>query len=186
MRHFNNMMSWWSSPDAVSFASTCLQILVAMAGIGALILGIRSSQLQKGQEQQNLLNIAKANEEAAKANEEAAKANEEAAKANERAATLENQATTAQLELEKLKESQAPWVLTEEQKAKLNELLERAPKGKIEISFIISDAERVAGLARYLEHAFRSGVQHGSRDRHDFKSKQSKGAQGYVFGRKGS
>ena len=80
----------------------------------------------------------------------------EAARANERAANLENETINARLELERIKYKQAPWILTEKQMIKLKELLERAPKGKIEIAYILSDGGRVSGLARCIESIFRN------------------------------
>ncbi|MBF0245307.1 MAG: hypothetical protein HQL31_08550 [Planctomycetes bacterium] len=47
-----NFLNWWNSKDAISFASTTSQVAVALIGIIALVLGIRSSQLQDRQQQQ--------------------------------------------------------------------------------------------------------------------------------------
>ena len=134
-------MNWWNSADTVSFFCTISQVVVALAGIVALVLGIRTSHLQDEQQQQNFLNIAIAKKEASKA--------------NERAASLEHETATARLELEKIKENRKPWEFSVDQKKKFNELLKQAPKGKIEISYIITDGERVSGMARYIEEAFR-------------------------------
>ena len=35
-------MTWWNYPDTVSFASSVAQVLVALIGIAALVIGIRS------------------------------------------------------------------------------------------------------------------------------------------------
>ena len=59
-------MTWWNSPDTVSFASSVAQVLVALIGIAALVIGIRSSQLQNKQQQENLLNIATAKKRSSK------------------------------------------------------------------------------------------------------------------------
>ncbi len=64
-----NFLNWWNSKDAISLASTTSQVAVALIGIIALVLGIRSSQLQDRQQQQNLLDITNAKKEVVKANE---------------------------------------------------------------------------------------------------------------------
>ena len=143
------IMEWWNSPDIVSLASTTAQILMAIMGIIVLTLGIRSSQLQNRQQQITERNIAQANATAAKANKGLAQA-------KERALELENQTAQAQLELKKLKDKEAPWVLTHEQEKILSQSLEKAEKGKIEIGYYLPDGKRAGAFARKLEIIFKN------------------------------
>jgi hypothetical protein len=134
-------MTWWNSADSVSLAGTVSQIIVALAGIVALVLGIRLSQLQDAHDKETELHIVTAKRDAAKA--------------NERAASLENETANARLELERLKSAQHPWELSDAHWSKLQELLKGAPKGKIEVCYLLSDGVRVSGLARRIEAVFR-------------------------------
>jgi len=93
--------------------------------------------------------------ELSQANGRAAEANQKAAELNERAASLEKEAATARLELEKLKKKQAPWTLSKNQISRLKDLLMRAPKGAIEVRYIISEAERAGKFAKTLAIIFK-------------------------------
>ncbi len=84
-----------------------------------------------------------------------AQANADAAKASEKAALLEMQASAARLELEKLKEKQADWILSDSQRVRLITDLKNAPKGKVEISYTLAEAERAGKFAKVLEGIFR-------------------------------
>ncbi len=142
------IMEWWNSADIVSFMGTIAQILTAIMGLVVLTLGIRSSQLQNRQQQINKLNIAQANTAAAEANEGLSKA-------NERALELENKTAQAQLELQKIKDKQAPWVLTSDQETMFEQLIDKAEKGKIEIAYYLPDGERAGAFAKRLETIFK-------------------------------
>jgi hypothetical protein len=67
---------------------------------------------------------------------------------------LEKDAATAQLELERLKEKQTPWTLSKDQLNSLRDSLTRAPKGAIEVRYILSEAERAGKFAKTLATIF--------------------------------
>ncbi|MHC1743547.1 MAG: hypothetical protein AB9873_11005 [Syntrophobacteraceae bacterium] len=88
-------------------------------------------------------------------NRKVQQAEQASAEANKRAAELENKTAQAQLELQKLKDKQAPWVLTSDQETMLKQLLENAKKGKIEMAYYLPDGERAGAFARKLETIFK-------------------------------
>jgi len=134
------IMSWWNSPDAISFAGTVSQIAVALMGIIALVIGIRSSQLQDRQQQQNLVNIANAKNEAAKANERTQKL-------EHGTAVLKKEAAQAKLELEQLKIKTAPRVLTEYQRQFIINYLKTVRKRSVRV-IALSNSQEVMAYAK--------------------------------------
>ncbi|MBI1811397.1 MAG: hypothetical protein HY035_05040 [Nitrospirae bacterium] len=134
------IMTWWNSPDFISLASTIAQILGAVVGIIIVTLGIRSSQLQDIEQQRSKLNIENSKVEAARA--------------NERAAVLEKEAAVARLELEVLKEKQAPWIFSNEQRRLFKDSLKKSIKTKISLSYADSDLPRSADFAMSLRPIF--------------------------------
>lgn len=85
--------------------------------------------------------IAEADTKAAEANKIAAIANEGQTKANERSVILEKELITARFELEKLRKSQKPRIITESQTRDLIEVLSHNAKGKIIIQSEWLDVE---------------------------------------------
>lgn len=134
------VMSWWNSADAIAFATTASQIAVALLGIIALIFGIRSSQLQDRQQQQNLLNIASANKEAAQANERTQQL-------EYGTALLKKEAAQAKLELEQLKSQTAPRVLSENQKKSIIDFLKTVRKRPVRV-IALSNSQEVMAYAK--------------------------------------
>ena len=143
------VMSWWNSADAISFASTASQIAVALFGIIALIIGIRSSQLQDRQQQQNLVNIARANNEAAKANERTQQLEHGTAE-------LMKEAAEAKLKLEKLKSETAPRLLTEIQKKSIIDYLKTAQKRPVRV-IALSNSQEVISYAKDIRSCLNEG-----------------------------
>ncbi len=130
-------INWWNSKDAISFASTTSQVAVALIGIIALILGIRSSQLQSRQQQQNLFDIANANKEAAKANERTQQL-------ESGTAALEQESSRAKLELENLKQNTAPRKLLDSQKQSIIDYLKTARKRSVRVISLSNSQEAIA------------------------------------------
>jgi hypothetical protein len=160
----NNFYSW-------GWKASLLGATVTLIGVSLLMWGTRvrdhdfeanisqlNSDASKAHERAAQLenDAAKAKEKTATLEVEAAKNKESVARLNERTAQAEARTVEAQLELNRIKENQAPWVFSADQKKKLIESLKKAPKGKIEVSYIISDGDRVSGMARYIEEAFRT------------------------------
>ena len=69
---------------------------------------------------------------------------------------LRKQTAEAQRGVISVKENQAPWTLTSDQEKALRSLLAKAPKGKIEVTYLLSDGKRAGGLANTLEGTFRA------------------------------
>ena len=70
--------------------------------------------------------------------------------------TLENKISHQEEEISNLKDSQAPWDLSDKQWHDLQASLKNCPKGKIEISYLISDGLRAGKFAKQLEAIFRN------------------------------
>ena len=132
-----NILNWWNSKDAISFASTISQVAVALIGIIALILGIRSSQLQDRQQQQSILDIANAKKEAANANQRTQEL-------ERGTATLTKEAWQAKLELEQLKQNTAPRTLIGSQKQAIINYLKAAPKRPTRVISLSNSQEAMA------------------------------------------
>lgn len=84
------------------------------------------------------------------------------AKAQERQKFAEDQITAANTQAEEAKKlaaalaaKQADWELSGNQREKLIAALRTAPKGKVEIEYILSEAERAVKFAKLLETLFR-------------------------------
>ena len=69
---------------------------------------------------------------------------------------LENKITHQEAEISDLKNSQAPWALSDKQWHDLQVSLQNCPKGKIEVSYLISDGLRAGKFAKQLEAIFRN------------------------------
>ncbi len=62
-------------------------------------------------------------------------------------ATWDNKIRNQEAEISSLKDSQAPWNLSDEQRLDLQASLQDCPKGKIEVSYLISDGLRAGKFA---------------------------------------
>lgn len=115
------MFSWWNSLEIVSRISTISNFAIAFLGVWVFVISRRESTLTDRQTTEANLTrdalISGNNLATEEAKRDAAKATEGLALANERAAKLEKEATTARLELEKIKERQAPRTINPAQEA---------------------------------------------------------------------
>lgn len=152
-------IEFWSTwSDRLSVAGLLLGGLVAIVAVIGWVSARKAGQLKDAAydvfRQESQQRVAEADAKAAEANSTAARANERASRLEVTAAQLRKEAEDARLELEKLKAKQADWVLTAEQRAKLLSGLKAAPKGRIEISFTLGEAERAAKFAKVLAGVF--------------------------------
>ena len=150
---FSNSIEFWSKgSDLLAVTGLAFGGFVAVVAIIGWVFSWKAGTLKEAE-----LNRFKLESKVsiANADSKAAEANRIAAKANERAASLEKEAADARLELEKLKEKQAEWSLSDEQRTILFTRLNAATKGKIDISYTVAEAERAAKFAKVLEGIFK-------------------------------
>ena len=124
-------MNWWNSFETLSKLQTALAILVIVLGTITLTFRVRADHLKK---------VADARKAA-----ERGQLDKELKEKTAQALT----ATTA------LEARQAPWTLSERQTSQLKALLTQAPRGRIEVAYILSDAERAGRFAKLLGNIFR-------------------------------
>jgi len=135
-------LEWWSNwSDRLGIAAVIFGAVLAV--VTALGWGfswksgkLKDAALEKYKADSNE-RISSANADAAEANKMAAQANERAAQANERAAALEKEAAVARLELEKIKERQAPRAITSAQESTILAALGDGDRSGVHICFEI-------------------------------------------------
>lgn len=125
------MNEWLNSPDKMAFWSLAFNILAFFVGAGVLFFGWRDKIAGDAENSKRDVLISQNNKETQNAKVDGANANKQAEEAKKEAEIAKRDAAVANLELERLRERDAPRIIQQADALKFFERVKNEPKGQV-------------------------------------------------------